>query len=77
MERRKIKVAKLSKRNGFLAITEAIENNDEATANAIFSILSQSIQKDRDNNSFTEYIELSPKQAKLFKGKYEQYLSED
>ena len=70
-------MAKISRRNGFLAITEAIDNNDEATANAIFSILSQSIQKDRDNNSFTEYIELTTKQTKLFKGKYEQYLSEE
>lgn len=67
-------MAKISRRNGFLAVTEAIENNDEDTANAIFSILSQSIQKDRDNNSFTEYIELSTKQEKIFKGKYEKFI---
>ncbi len=67
-------MAKVLRRDGFLALTEAMDNNDIDTANAIFSILSQSIQRDREDNSFTEYIELSVKQVNVFKGKYEKYI---
>lgn len=69
-------MAKMLRRDGFLAITEAVNNNDIDTANAIFSILSQSIEKDRENNSFTESIELSKKQLNIFKGKYNKFIKE-
>lgn len=67
-------MSRLLRREGFLAITEAMNNNDTQKANDIFAILSQSIEDDRKNNSFSEYIELSEKQKKIFKGSYEKFI---
>lgn len=70
-------MAKITRFNIFRAISKALINNDDETANRFFTIVSQSMSKDEKDNSIDGYIELTPKQLKYFKGIYEQYLSED
>ena len=70
-------MAKITRLNVFRAISFALTNDDETTANAFFAIVSQSISKDRKDNAIGDYIELTSKQKKYFKGEYAQFLSED
>lgn len=70
-------MARVSRIDAFRAVTEAIDSNDIKTANAIFNMASQSIEKDRKRNEYSIYIELNSKQKKLFNGKYSKYIQED
>ncbi len=67
-------MAKIAKTDAFKAVTEAISSNDIKTANAIFAIVSKSIENDRKSNNISEYIELTSKQKKYFNGKYNKFL---
>jgi len=70
-------MAKITRLNIFRAISLALKNGDEKTANEFFAIVSQSISTDRKDNAIYDYIELTSKQRKCFKGDYEQYILED
>ena len=69
-------MAKVSRIDAFKAITESVSKNDTKTANAIFILVSKSIAQDRKNNEYTEFIELTTKQKKIFKGDLSKFLNE-
>lgn len=70
-------MAKITRLNVFRAISLALKNNDEKTANIFFTIVSKSISPSRKDNDISDYIELTQKQRKYFKGEYEQYIIDD
>ena len=45
----------------FALVVKAVEKNDNRTASELMRIISKSIQQDRENNSFSERIEISNK----------------
>lgn len=61
-------IAKITRLNVFRAITLALKNEDGETANIFFSIVSKSISPNRKDNAIQDYIELTPKQKKYFRG---------
>lgn len=70
-------MAKVSRIDAFRAITESVSKNDTKTANQIYGIVSKSIAQDRKNNEYSDYIELTQKQKKFFKGDLSKFLKED
>ena len=70
-------MAKITRLNVFKAISVALKNDDIKSANVFFTIVSQSITKDKKDNAIYDYIELTPKQRNYFKGEYEQYIFEE
>lgn len=70
-------MAKITRLNVFRAISLALKKDDVKSANAFFAIVSQSISSNRKDNAISDYIELTSKQKKLFKGDYEQFISVD
>jgi len=70
-------MAKITRLNVFRAIALALKNNDEETANIFFTIVSQSISTDGKDNKIGDYIDLTPKQKKCFRGEYVEFLSDE
>lgn len=61
-------MSKISRVDAFYEITNAMRNNDMEKANSMLKIVTESITFDKNNNTFSEYIELKgKKQESLFK----------
>lgn len=59
---------KISRLDAFSEIIKATENNETNKANQMMAIVAKSIENDKKNNTFSEYIELRTKKEKnLFK----------
>ncbi len=58
---------KISKIDAFSAAAVAIDIGDLKTANSILKILSNSIDKDKKDNTFSAYIEIQKKMKNFLK----------
>ena len=60
-------MCKISRTEAFFEVTKAIDSGNIKKAKKIFKIIVKSIAKDRENNTFSEYIKLKDiRQIKLF-----------
>lgn len=62
----KVSNVKISKVDAFQHVTDAVDRGDYKTANEIMSIITRSINKDKQNNAFSEEIDLKTNEVKLF-----------
>lgn len=61
-------MSRISRVEAFLEVTRAMENNKIEEANKMFRVITDSIANDKENNTFSTYIELKNKtQENLFR----------
>ena len=60
---------RIDKMEAFALVVKAMENGDGKTASEIMRVISKSLKREKDNNKFSPYIEITEKKdEKLFRG---------
>lgn len=57
---------KIDKMDAFGMVVKALENNDDKTASEVMKIISKSLKKEKENNKFSEYIDIEDKKDEGF-----------
>lgn len=57
---------KIDKMDAFGMVVKALENNDDKTASEVMKIISKSLKKEKENNKFSEYIDIEDKKDERF-----------
>lgn len=56
---------KIDKMDAFGMVVKALENDDK-TASEVMKIISKSLKKEKENNKFSEYIDIEDKKDERF-----------